>query len=299
MYYLPKPDFNIRDTYPICVELVTTDNVRTYLQGLSQDIYSYANEYDDLATNNKLHELLKYPKFSKETDDRNVWLVNLYEYYFAKSTVDRAQSAHAFYKRIFSYETDKAVRRCSYCNANKIDALDHFLPESKYHALSVNPMNLVPVCEHCNKKKKAYEPDPNDARSVLIHPYYDDILNIPWLKLTLTTDIIRGVRRVRTYFYVNHAIFMSNQVLYGRISITLKKIKLNDNICHVADDFINTEVIPDLLDGEYSDKSSEDLRMLFRRKAERLNKQGYGLNHWKVAIYVFLSTYQGEYSELY
>ncbi|WP_293792619.1 hypothetical protein [uncultured Pantoea sp.] len=299
MFYLPKPNFSIINTYPICVELVTDDNIRTYLQNLSQDIFSYALEYEYLGQNKRLNELLKYAKFSPEIDDRNKWLLNLYNYYFAKSTNERSTLAHGYYKRLFSYETDRAVRRCCYCNANKIDALDHFLPESKYHALSVNPMNLVPACEHCNKKKKAYEPNPNDSRSVLIHPYYDNILNLPWLKVSLTPEVIKGIKRVRTNYYINHQVFMDDEVLYGRISTTLKNIKLNDNICHIADDFVNTEVIPDFVDGEYAEKSEVDLRMLFSKKADRLRQQGYGLNHWKVAIYSYLSTHPGNYDSLY
>lgn len=298
MFFLSKPNFTINNTYPVCVGLVTDDKLRAYLTKLSKDIYAYGIEYDNLAANKKLNELLKYAKFSPEADARNSWLVNLYNYYFAKSTVERSKNAYEFYKRIFSYETDKVVRRCCYCNASKIDVLDHFLPESKYHALSVNPMNLVPVCEHCNNKKKAYEPDPNDVKSVLIHPYFDNILNIHWLKIDLKSDVIKSTKRIRSYYYVNEDIFLKDEVLYGRIFTTINKIKLNDNICHLADDFINTEIIPDLRDGEYAGKNNEDLKMLFIRKADRLNHQGYGLNHWKVAIYVYLSTYQGNYSDL-
>lgn len=299
MFFLSKPNFTIIDTYPVCIALVRDVDVRTYLSNLSSEIYSYANEYDDLATCKKLNELPKYSKFLPSTNVKNSWLVKLYNYYFSKSTVERVQTANAFYKQIISYNTERIVRRCSYCNANKIDVLDHFLPESKYHALSVNPMNLVPACEHCNDNKSAYEPSPNDVMSVLIHPYYDDILNIDWLEINLTSEIINNVKRIKTSFFVNPAIATIDITLYRRINITLEIIKLNDNICYAADDFINTEILPDFQYGEYLDKSDADLRMMFTRKATNLNQQGYGLNHWKVAIYKFLSTYQRPFNNLF
>lgn len=299
MFFLPKPNFTIKHTYPVCISLVSDDDTRDYLEGISQDIYSYAEEYDSLATQQRLNELPKYSSFLPETDTRNNWLVKLYTYYFSKSSVERAQSAHVFYKQIFSYDTVQAVQRCSYCNANKIDELDHFLPESKYHALSVNPMNLVPACEHCNGEKKAYEPKVTDSMSVLIHPYYDNIRNIPWLKVNLTSKVINNVKKIRTLFFVNPDINESNEILFNRIKVTLDTINLNDNICHAADDFINTEILPDFQDGEYSDKNDDDLRMLFSKKATKLNQQGYGLNHWKVAIYDFLSTYPEPFSRIF
>lgn len=299
MFFIPKPDFTINDTYPVCIALISVNEIRVYLDGISQDIYSYAEEYDSLATEQRLNELPKYSMFLPETDIRNDWLVKLYTYYLSKSTNNRAHNAHAFYKKIFSYNTEQAVRRCSYCNANKIEVIDHFLPESKYHALSVNPMNLVPVCNHCNNNKKAYEPNSIDPKSVLIHPYYDDIRDISWLKISLTSELINNIQRVRTLFYVNPDITENDEILFNRIKATLDKINFNDNICPLADDFINTEIAPDFRIGEYSGKSDDDLRRLFTNKAIMLNQQGYGLNHWKVAIYDFLSTYPEPFSHLF
>ncbi|KLG20809.1 hypothetical protein YA52_08745 [Enterobacter roggenkampii] len=297
MFYLNKPAFTILDTYPVCISLVSNIDIQKHLEQLKKWVYLYAEVYDNLATQKKLNRLIKPVFFTPAFNENNEWLVKLYNYYLAKSTTDRNKDAYAFYQKIFSYETGSAVRRCCYCNSNKIDALDHFLPESKYNGLSVNPMNLVPSCDHCNESKGGYEPDFMNENTVLIHPYFDNILDIPWLKVCLTYEIVNGFKRIKSLYYVNQQIREYDEVVFDRIEKTIEKIKLNQNICHDADDFINTELIPEMRDGEYKNKSNDDLRMLFSQKSKRLNKQGYGLNHWKIAVYDFLSGYPRDFSD--
>ncbi|RKO79713.1 hypothetical protein C5E04_10315 [Pectobacterium parmentieri] len=297
MFYLQKPNFTILDTYPVCIELVTDEDIRNYLEKLSKWVYLYAEVYASLATQQKLNRLIKPVFFTSNHNKNNEWLVKLYNYYLAKSTTDRNKEAYAFYQKIFSYETDAVVRRCCYCNSNKIDALDHFLPESKYCGLSVNPMNLVPSCDHCNESKGGYEPKYLNENTVLIHPYFDNILNIPWLRVNLTCQIINDKKRIKSFYYVNKQVEQSNKILFDRIEKTVKEIKLNENICHNADDFINTEFIPELRSGQYANKSDSDLRMLFAKKSIRLNEQGYGLNHWKIAVYDFLAANTGPFAD--
>lgn len=297
MFYLKKPDVTILDTYPVCISLVTDIDIQNHLEKLTRWVYLYADVYDKLATEKKLNQLIKPIFFTPTFNRNNEWFVKLYNYYLAKSTTTRNKDAHAFYQKIFSYETDSAVRRCCYCNSNKIDALDHFLPESKYYGLSVNPMNLVPSCDHCNESKGSYEPELMSENTVLIHPYFDNILNISWLRVFLTCEIINGCKRIKSFYYVNQQIEKYDKKTFDRVEKTIEKIKLNANICHDADDFINTEFIPELRCGEYENISDIDLRMLFAQKSKRLNQQGYGLNHWKIAIYDFLSAYQGPFTD--
>ena len=39
------------------------------------------------------------------------------------------------------------------CHTSEVDTLDHYLPKSKYPSLSINPLNLIPICNKCNKTK--------------------------------------------------------------------------------------------------------------------------------------------------
>lgn len=75
---------------------------------------------------------------------------------------------------------------CPYCGEGSVAQLDHYLPKSTFAGTAVHPANLVPSCIDCNYKKGSHEPD-NQLPAVL-HPYFDDALNIKWLKASLIED---------------------------------------------------------------------------------------------------------------
>lgn len=70
--------------------------------------------------------------------------------------------------------------RCPYCGHRRVRQLDHFLPKAKYPSFSVTPLNLVPSCSDCNKDK--LDGDANELVDLPLHPYFDDIDNVCWLK---------------------------------------------------------------------------------------------------------------------
>lgn len=104
---------------------------------------------------------------------------------------------------------------------------------------------------------------------------------------------------IHTIFYVNNQISKSNGLLFDRINLTFDKTGLQTTFSFAADDFFQTEIIPNLQYGMYSDKSDEDLRNLFSMKARILCSQGYNKNHWKIALYNFLSQYNCSFKNLY
>jgi hypothetical protein len=42
-----------------------------------------------------------------------------------------------------------ATNKCPYCGILPADELDHFLPQSKFKAVSIYSRNLVPICHKC------------------------------------------------------------------------------------------------------------------------------------------------------
>jgi len=72
---------------------------------------------------------------------------------------------------------------CPYCLRREVDELDHYLPKSKFHYLAVTPLNLVPICSKCNKKKKAFVAAV--AAEQPLHPYFDDLGEFDWLVAVL------------------------------------------------------------------------------------------------------------------
>lgn len=333
MFFIKKPNFTIKDTYPICVSFVSDPTIKLYLESIQEEVEKYSNHYEILASSGKLNEFKVLKIFEDQVNPNNDWLKKLYKYYLsAKSNLVYAE-AYKFYNNIKNYETYQRIRRCTYCNHAMVQALDHFLPESIFKALAVNPINLVPSCDFCNETKWTYTPDNSQENSVLIHPYFDNVMDFDWLKLkikinyiykidpiameklkknnfiylneSLMTNVVNlrvykySKKMIHTIFYVDNTMRESNELLFDRISLTFDKTGLQTTFSFAADDFFQTEIIPNLEYGEYSDKSDEDLRTLFNIKARILCSQGYNKNHWKIALYKFLSQYDCSFKNFY
>jgi hypothetical protein len=72
---------------------------------------------------------------------------------------------------------------CPLCAQRPVSTLDHYLPKSKHPAYAVMPVNLIPACQDCNKAKLNRQAA-TEAEQTL-HPYYDNIDNVTWLRAKL------------------------------------------------------------------------------------------------------------------
>jgi hypothetical protein len=71
---------------------------------------------------------------------------------------------------------------CSYCQYGQATTLDHFLPKSWIAGLAIEPWNLVPACQQCNRKLLAFHAAvPEQA---MFHPYQEHVEE-RWLFATL------------------------------------------------------------------------------------------------------------------
>jgi hypothetical protein len=69
---------------------------------------------------------------------------------------------------------------CPLCGQGRVRTLDHYLPQSKYPALVVTPINLIPACRDCNTAK--LNKAPTTAGEQTMHPYFDDFTSVRWLR---------------------------------------------------------------------------------------------------------------------
>ena len=91
-------------------------------------------------------------------------------------------AARAIYDQILS---GARHRLCSYCQHGEATTLDHFLPKSWIAGLAIEPWNLVPACQQCNKKLLAFQAQ-GDA-DTLFHPYREGVEE-RWLYAELVED---------------------------------------------------------------------------------------------------------------
>ncbi len=68
---------------------------------------------------------------------------------------------------------------CPLCGQRIVATVDHYLPQVHHPKLTLTPINLVPSCSDCNKKKLARIPRNSQEQS--LHPYFDDLGNERWL----------------------------------------------------------------------------------------------------------------------
>lgn len=100
----------------------------------------------------------------------------VYEAFCYEETIECIKNAKTFIFKNIKMTT------CPYCNTDKINIVntaknynefdfDHYYPKAKYPFLSMSLFNLIPTCEHCNRK---YKRDKDFSIETHTHPYLDD-----------------------------------------------------------------------------------------------------------------------------
>lgn len=70
---------------------------------------------------------------------------------------------------------------CPVCGAHA-DTLDHVLPKSIYKQYSITPINIVPLCSRCNRKKGVIAYSKKNYK-VVFHPYFNDYHELSGLNI--------------------------------------------------------------------------------------------------------------------
>lgn len=132
-------------------------------------IEDLASVYDALANRGALEKLgIHSVCGSADKDD----LVDLYTTKFVP--VGRPGRS-----RYLSIRQSAPNGRCPLCSQLPVSTVDHYLPKARYPGLAVFPRNLVPACGRCNECKLA------ESSALTLHPYYDAVQAIRWLKCVL------------------------------------------------------------------------------------------------------------------
>lgn len=199
-------------------------------------------------------------------------------------TDDNAKAIHGMYKSTYennplAYIRDEltaGVYRCPYCSIAQPDTLDHYMPESKFKALAVCRMNLVPMCGRCNNYKlaKPYEK--------FIHCYYEPLpATVPFLVAKVYTVKQRFVVK-----FVFDSTVIGDAALEKKLIYQEKEIRLFKRIQKETVVFMNTLCRSCEVD------DTPSLRLwLGRRLADY--ESDYGMNDWRCAVIRGMLAYTG------
>jgi hypothetical protein len=171
MLRLPRPNREARETFSTCISQVRNQALRNRLVAATDSVTAMSAAFDQAALQANLHnfpsELTVGPDVTTDEMGR------VYTQRMAKAgTPGRAVYDELLLAPQFS--------RCPICMNRSATTLDHYLPKSRFPALAVTPLNLVPACSDCNKAKLAAFP--TAAEEVGLHPYYDDLGMERWLR---------------------------------------------------------------------------------------------------------------------
>ena len=174
MWKLARPSHSARETFKTCIGRVRDPGLAARLATAADGVAAASRDFDKAMRGGTVHQLkskaVTLPGFGGKEMEK------VYTQRMAKV---RSPGRHV-YEDILSAAPQG---RCPLCMQRLASTLDHYMPKTKFSALAVAPLNLVPACSDCNKAKLAKKP--TSAENVTLHPYYDDLGDEAWLRATV------------------------------------------------------------------------------------------------------------------
>lgn len=171
MIRLNRPPHDAEDVFVACISRVRDADLKTRLEGVTQAVVDASDEFEDAASHNRLHQIVR-----KDLVGGVVTRAEM-EAVYTQRMAKRGAPGRDVYDAL---STSAPQGKCPLCGHRTVSTLDHHLPKAHYPALAVAPLNLVPACGDCNKAKLASLP--TRAAEEPLHPYFDDIDGDRWLR---------------------------------------------------------------------------------------------------------------------
>lgn len=170
----PSIGISAEKLFVLCVDSFTDEELRERLLGYTDKVKRHAEE-------NQKRVPAGIRDFLAEILEEQVSVDDMKKVYEEKLVKGKGRD---YYKAILKLAPR---RRCPICGVQRAETLDHYLPKSKVPTLAVDPGNLVPACDRCNRKKTAQLS--SDPGEMPVHTYYDRIPAGKWLHVTLGDNL--------------------------------------------------------------------------------------------------------------
>lgn len=170
MDYLGLPIPSAGEVFDAAVQSTRSAPLRKRLAAERARVLSSSDDYEKAAQIGSLTQL-KASDFSSARV-RNTEMVDLY-----KRLRDNEIPREYYLQLLRQNKHDL----CAYCSAREARTLDHYLGKASFGVFAVLPANLVPACDPCNQERASREKKTKSTANTL-HPYYDDVSEIRWLR---------------------------------------------------------------------------------------------------------------------
>lgn len=264
MYKLNKPNLDIETFFLGCLPLSERNQKRINALAVKNEAIIKGQEYDEITVQGQIHTL-------EANEDYGI-LVDVYNGIYRGRAREK-------YDCILSSAKNNI---CPFCSHGIVSTVDHFLPKEKYTPYAILPFNMVPCCSLCNKNKLDYSP--NLRETTILHPYYDNIDDIEWLKATCL--YINDGYIIN--FFINPDII--DNAIYQRIYKHFELLKLGKTYTSQVAQEITVQssyIKKMIMDQGYTAADVEEYLLSEAQKYLVLGK-----NTWKYTMYIALARNQ-------
>lgn len=268
-----KPDtVESFEEYKCAVNRKNTSLEKEELLGIEKVIETCYSDYQQKFAGNSLETLLP----SVVALQHKKVLLGLYS--------SKALIIRNFRERCFAQNPQTYNNLCPYCTLNESGTTEHILPKEKYPEFAVDTLNLIPACSNCNEKKNEKIVDANGKKTT-INFYLDQLPQSQYLfvdftiidssiKATYSLDNTRGLVESGMFSLIERH-FKQYDLLDRFNTKAIQEISELKNL-YAVEEFANEE--------EYAIFADKQLKKV------NLDKASFGVNHWKVILYLSAAT---------
>ncbi|QNK89826.1 hypothetical protein H7992_09325 [Sporosarcina sp. resist] len=170
MRTVPRPNFSTDEVILKCISNYEDEELVSRFKDSIEEIVEWGSVLKEKIETNTVHTIEEDSCIPRIIDKAE--MIKLYNDKFSK----QGQPGRDYYNTIM--ELPKHLL-CPLCGYRPVDSIDHYLPKGKFPVFSISPLNLIPACFGCNKRKK--EKKANKAEEEFLHPYFDNIEDDLWL----------------------------------------------------------------------------------------------------------------------
>jgi hypothetical protein len=262
MRTIDRPKFSIEEVLLKCISNYTDADLVIRFTKSKEEIIQWGNILEEKIRNNMVYTI---QEGFTPSDISKIEMIKIYTDKLSKQN----QPGREYYNLLM-----KAPRNhlCPLCGYRPVDSLDHYLPKEKFPVFSVTPINLIPACMGCNKKK--FTDKPTNAEEEFIHPYFDDIEDDLWLYAEINEELPLSI-----FFRVNpHETW--NDVKKERVKKHFTRFKLGQLYSSYASEEISGKLF--LLKKAFEQGGESNVKNELLRELESLRYTH--INSWKTAL---------------
>ena len=174
MKRLSPPPFSAVQTVEACASGITIPERARILRAALPVIELSEAQYRELGAAGQLYRITESDDVTPELNAQLMGVI--YKSHFARS----GSPSRPLYEQI-RMAPEHGI--CPLCGQRIVATVDHYLPQTRHPKLNITPLNLVPACSDCNKRKLAKSPGSAEEQS--LHPYFDNLGNDRWLVVSV------------------------------------------------------------------------------------------------------------------